>query len=96
MSAEKQTKPLTDRDLIKWVALMRAQRRLPAIFKRVTAEHKGHMLTPARVERIRGEIEKLLDAGRVPELGEMIPIKVKCEIDGRRLCVQVYVEGEQV
>lgn len=91
-----ESKPLTDRDLVRWVSILRAQRRLPPIVKVVNAQHAGHRLTAARRERIRTEIERRLDEGRVPELGELVKIKVRLDWDPatRRMGIELYAADE--
>lgn len=70
---------LSDTDLIRWVSIIRAQRRLPKVIDAVMLDpdFAGKPLDDLTLGRLKIRIEQRLDEGRVPELGELIPIKVK-------------------
>jgi hypothetical protein len=70
---------LTTDDLVRWVSIIRAQRRLPKVIDAVLLDpdFAGKPLDDLVLGRLKIRIEQMLDEGRVPELGELISIKVK-------------------
>lgn len=95
MDEKPQHEPLTDEELIKWVSIIRAQKRLPKILAEATGRYVNEPVTEISLVRIRTYIDEQLEEMRNPKMGELMQVVSKVNHDGQgRVSVELFTVDE--
>ncbi len=89
--------PLTDKELVKWVSIVRAQKRLPVYIKGANDLYKNIKLDLVGLKRVRDYINSRLEKDRDPKMGELVRVYARVECDKeqpRNVSVELYTADE--
>ncbi len=86
---------MKDKELIKWVSIVRAQRRLPFLLKEVADRYHDRPMTDFLIQTIRKYLDDRLEEERNPEMGEMERIYAIVRPSGNRYEVELITDSER-
>ncbi len=87
---------LTDKDLIRWVSIIRAQKRLPKYTQEAIEKFTDKPNTEILRARIKKYIDGRLESERNPAMGEAVKVFCRVTGDGATvLDIELYAEDEK-